>query len=78
MRIKAFCLLVASMIIFLASCGMKNEQPQVWPKAAPKEELITHCGPYLSGEESICDFGNTSVGVLTKQDSIEIEQLTGR
>lgn len=51
MRIKAFRLLVASMIIFLASCGKKNEQPQVEPKAVPKEE-VTHCGPYLSVEDS--------------------------
>jgi hypothetical protein len=39
------------MIIFLASCGKKNEQPQVEPKAVPKEE-VTHCGPYLFVEDS--------------------------
>lgn len=77
MRIKAFRLLVASMIIFLASCGKKNEQPQVGPIDVPKE-VVTHCGPYLSGDENSSDSGNTSVGLLTKQDSIEIEQLTGR
>ena len=65
------------MIIFLASCGEKNEQSQAGPKAVPKE-VATHCGPYLSGDENTYDSGNTSVGLLTKQDSIEIEQLTGR
>ena len=69
--------MVASMIIFLASCGKRNEQPQAGPKAFPKEE-VTHCGPYLSGDENSYDSGNTSVGLLTKQDSLEIEQLTGR
>lgn len=77
MRTKAFCFGVVSMIIFLASCGKKNEQSQAGPKDAPKE-VVTHCGPYLSGDENTYDFGNTSVGLLTKQDSIEIEQLTGR
>jgi len=77
MRIKAFCLLMASLIISFASCGKKNEQPQAGLKAVPKE-VVTHCGPYLSGDENSYDSGNTSVGLLTKQDSIEIEQLTGR
>lgn len=37
MKIKTFCLLVASMIIFLASCEKKNEQPQAGPKAVLKK-----------------------------------------
>lgn len=66
MRIKAFRLLVASLIIFLASCGKKNEQPQAGPKAVPKE-VVTHCGPYLSVEDSSyveCD--SVSDYVMTK------------
>ena len=66
MRIKAFCLLVASMIIFLASCGKKNEQPQAEPKAVP-EEVVTHCGPYLSVEDnSYVKSDSISDTVLTK------------
>lgn len=77
MKIKAFCLLVASMLIFLTSCGKKNDQPQAGTKTVPKE-VVTHCGPYLSVEDSSYDSKSTSVGLLTKQDSMEIEQLTGR
>lgn len=53
-------------IIYLASCGKKNEQPQAGPKAVPKE-VVTHCGPYLSVEDS-CDvkFDSISDVVLTK------------
>lgn len=66
MRIKAFCLLVASMIIFLASCGKRNEQPQAGSRAVPKEE-VTHCSPYLSDEDSsYVKSDSVSDAVLTK------------
>ena len=66
MRIKAFCLLVASMIIFLASCGKRNEQPQAGSRAVPKEE-VTHCNPYLSDEDSsYVKSDSVSDAVLTK------------
>lgn len=54
------------MIIFLASCGKKNEQPQAEPKAVP-EEVVTHCGPYLSVEDnSYVKSDSISDTVLTK------------
>ena len=51
MRKLTFSLLWMSIIASLASCGKKNEQPQAEPKAVPKE-VVTHCGPYLSVEDS--------------------------
>lgn len=54
------------MIIFLASCGKKNEQPQAGPKDAPKE-VVTHCGSYLSVEDSsYVKTDSISDAVLTK------------
>ena len=40
-------------IIVLTSCGKKDEQPQAGPKAVPKE-VVSHCGPYSSVEDSSC------------------------
>ena len=51
MRKMTFSLLWMSIIASLASCGKKNEQPQVGPKAVHKE-VATHCGSYLSVEDS--------------------------
>ncbi len=58
--------IVAISIIVLTSCGKKNEQPQAGPKAVPKE-VVTHCGPYLSVEDS-CHVESDSISgaVLTK------------
>ena len=54
------------MLIFLTSCGKKNEQPQAGPKAVPKE-IVTHCGPYLSVKDSsYVKSDSISDAVLTK------------
>jgi len=66
MRKMTFSLLWMSIIASLASCGKKNEQPQVGPKAVHKE-VATHCGSYLSVEDS-CYVKSDSISdvVLTK------------
>lgn len=66
MRKLTFSLLWMSIIASLASCGKKNEQPQAGPKAVLKE-VVTHCGPYLSVEDSsYVKSDSTSGAVLTK------------
>ena len=66
MRKLTISLLWMSIIASLASCGKKNEQPQAGPKAVPKE-VATHCGSYLSVEDS-CSVKSDSISdaVLTK------------